>query len=51
MRTARVIWFNEQLEQLPKQFDSFVTVEAAPDSSKKLFSARFKYDPEKSITL
>jgi hypothetical protein len=51
MRAARGIWFNEQLDQLPKEFDRFLAVEAVPDSSKKFFSSRFKYDPEKSISL
>src|SRR6266436_8285269 len=42
---ARLMWFNEQLNELPKEFDEFLTVEAVPVPSKKRFSARFTYDP------
>jgi hypothetical protein len=38
---ARRMWFNGQLDELPKEFDDFLTVETLPNSSKKRFTARF----------
>ena len=40
-RVARIVWFNKQLDELPKEFDRFLTVEDVSDSKTKLFSARF----------
>jgi hypothetical protein len=44
---ARLMWFNQQLDELPKEFDDFLTVETVSNSSKKRFSDRF--NPEQPL--